>query len=307
MSIILIFIDGIGLGDNNPEINPFAVMNTPTLHDLSGGQRWLRDTPRTVTDRAIFMPTDAELGIEKGKPASGSGQAAILTGRNIPHEIGEHYGPKPNKAIRDILDRDNLFLTLKKAGRAAALINPHPPRLFEVIQSGRRLPSSIQYAVLAAGIALFNHDDYYQRRAMSPDWTGHGWVNHLGYHDAPIYEPEDAGKLLAEIGKQRDFSMFSTWLTDEFGHRARMAEAVEFMEVTDRVLAGLLANWRDADGLIVLTSDHGNMEAMDERTHTRNKVPTVAIGGGRETFADNFSDLTHITPGILRVLGVNSG
>ncbi len=306
MSVILIFIDGIGLGDNNPETNPFAVMNTPTLHALTGGQRWLRETPRIETERAIFIPTDAELGVHKNKPASGSGQAAILTGRNIPREIGEHYGPKPNKAIRDILDRDNLFITLQKTGRSAALINPHPPRLFEVIQNGRRLPSSVQYAVLAAGLDLLNDQDYYQHRAISPDWTGRGWVEHLGYPDAPIYEPEAAGKLLAELGKQRDFSMFSTWLTDEFGHRARMREAVEFMELTDRVLAGLLSHWQDTDGLIVLTSDHGNMEAMDERNHTRNKVPTIAIGQGRELFAQGFSDLTHITPGILRVLGIHS-
>lgn len=304
MSIILIFLDGIGLGENNPEINPFAAINAPTLHSLSGGQRWLRETPRIETERAIFLPTDATLGIEKGKPASGSGQAVILTGRNIPQEIGEHYGPKPNQPIRDILDVDNLFITLKNAGRDAALVNPHPPRLFEVIASGRRLPSSIQYAVLAAGIPLMNPDDYYQGRAISPDWTGEGWVNHLGYADAPTYTPYEAGQKLAEIGKQHDFSMFSTWLTDEFGHRARMSEAIAFMEMTDHVMAGLLSAWQDDDGLLILTSDHGNMEAMNERTHTRNKIPTLAIGKGREQFAENFSDLTHITPGILRVLGI---
>lgn len=302
MSVILIFLDGIGLGDNNPEINPFAVINAPTLHSLAGGKRWLRDTPRTETERAIFLPTDAQLGMEKNKPSSGSGQATILTGRNIPQEIGEHYGPKPNKAIRDILDVDNLFITLKKAGRDAALITPYPPGMFEVIKSGRRLPSSNQYAVIAAGIGMMNVDDYYAGRGLSPDWTGEGWVNYLGYPDAPLYTPEEAGQKLAEIGRQRDFSMFSTWLTDEFGHRARMAEAVEYMERTDKVLASLLANWND--GLIIITSDHGNMEAMNERNHTRNLIPTVAIGKGREVFAENFTDLTHITPGILRVLGV---
>lgn len=302
MHVILIFLDGIGLGEADPQINPFAVINAPTLHSLANGQRWLIDTPRTEAERAIFIPTDTILGVDKTRPASGSGQAAILTGRNIPQEIGEHYGPKPNKAIRDILDEDNLFITLKKAGREAALITPFPPPFFEGINSGRRLPSSVQYSVLAADIPLLTEQDYYAGQAVSPDWTGLGWTRFLGFDDAPTYTPQEAGHLLAELGRQRDFTMFSTWITDEVGHRGPFERGTEFLEQTDQVLEGLLAAWQDDDGLIIITSDHGNLEVQGDRRHSYNPVPTVAIGGGRHIFAENFSDLTHITPGILRVL-----
>jgi len=304
MHVILIFLDGIGLGDDDPAVNPFAVMNTPTLHALSGGRRWLRHTGRVESPRAIFLPTDAVLGVEGLRPQSGSGQAAILTGRNIPQEIGEHYGPKPNKAIRDILDRDNLFITLTQAGKRAALINPYPPQLHKAIARGKTLPSSIQYAALAAGVPMLTAEDYQRGAAVSPDWTGAGWRDHLGYTEAPLYTPEEAGRRLAELGKQHDFCMFSTWITDEIGHRGTFADGVAFMERTDRVFAGLLDAWDDDDGLIILTSDHGNMEVQGVRQHSKNPVPTLAIGGGRGDFAENFSDLTHITPAILRVLGI---
>jgi hypothetical protein len=279
-------------------------MNTPTLHALSGGKRWLRDTGRVESERAIFVPTDARLGVDKLRPASGSGQATILTGRNIPQEIGEHYGPKPNQPIRDILDVDNLFITLKNAGRDAALINPYPPRFFQGVESGRRLPSSIQYAVRAAGIRMLTEQDYYRGEAVSPDWTGESWASFLGYTDAPVYTPEEAGRLLAKLGRQRDFSMFSTWFTDEIGHRGPLERGVEFMETTDAVFRGLLEEWTDEDGLIILTSDHGNMEVQGDRRHSTNDVPTLAIGGGRAAFAQDLKSLADITPGILRVLGV---
>jgi 2,3-bisphosphoglycerate-independent phosphoglycerate mutase len=304
MHVILIFLDGIGLGEDDALVNPFAVMNTPTLHTLSGGRRWLRGIERVESDRAIFLPTDAVLGIHKLKPASGSGQATILTGRNISQEIGEHYGPKPSKPIRDILDVDNLFITLKEAGRSALLVTPHPPMWFKGIESGRRLPGSIEYAVRAAGAPLLTEQDYYHGEAISPDWTGQSWADYLGYRDAPIYTPEDAGRRLAELGRQHDFTMFNTWITDEIGHRGTVEQGVDFMETTDRVFQGLLAEWKDEDGLIVLTSDHGNMESIGERGHSLNEVPTLAIGGGREQFAQDFRSLVDITPGILRVLGL---
>src|SRR5262245_6848802 len=106
--ILFIFVDGIGLGDDDPTINPFAVANMPTLTALSAGKRWLRDTGRQETPRAIFIPTDPRLGVP-GRPQSGTSQAAILTGRNIPQIVGEHYGPKPNEKTRALLTEDNFF------------------------------------------------------------------------------------------------------------------------------------------------------------------------------------------------------
>lgn len=93
--VLFLFVDGIGLGDNNLSINPFAVANLPTLHRLSNGHRWLRDTGKQLSDCAAFVPTDPRLGVA-GRPQSGSSQAVILTGLNVPALIGEHYGPKPN-------------------------------------------------------------------------------------------------------------------------------------------------------------------------------------------------------------------
>lgn len=303
MHHIIIFLDGIGLGDNDPAVNPFAAIEAPTLHALAGGQRWLKDTPYTEADRAIFIPTDPRLGIA-GRPQSATGQAAILTGRNVPAELGEHYGPKPNAAIRAILDEGNLFKTVVGAGLSAALVDPYPPPFFDSINSGKRLPSSIQHAVLSAGIRMKTEQDYYRGEAISPDWTGIGWTTFLGYQDAPTYSPQAAGKQLAHLAKQHNLIFFSTWITDEIGHRGPFEDGVAYLQIFDGVMAGLLSVWDDTDGLILIISDHGNMERQGDRRHTENDVPTVVIGHDRHQFASGFAHLTDITPNLLRVMGL---
>ena len=117
--ILFLFVDGIGLGAGNPETNPFAVAQMPTLKALSNGKGWFKDTGIQESSRALFIPTDPRLGVA-GRPQSGSSQAAILTGRNVPQAIGLHYGPLPNQENRAILDENNFFMEAKAQGLQAA-------------------------------------------------------------------------------------------------------------------------------------------------------------------------------------------
>src|SRR5215207_1940114 len=180
MHILMIFLDGIGLGEDDPATNPFAAADTPTLQSLSNGKRWLRGIGRQETERAIFLPTDAGMGVP-GRPQSASGQAAILTGRNIPQLIGEHYGPRPNEAIRTILAQGNIFKELVAHGKTAALLEGYPPPFHDAVNSGKRLRSSYQLALHEAGLPLFSEAQIYSGDAMSGDWIGLGWRTNLGY------------------------------------------------------------------------------------------------------------------------------
>ena len=74
-----------------------------------------------------------------------------------------------------------------------------------------------------------------------------------------------------------------------------------------RVLLGLLDEWRDDEGLIVIISDHGNMEDLSTRRHTLNDVPTVVIGARATEFAAGFRSLTDFVPACDRMLFGNSG
>lgn len=304
LSILLIFIDGIGLGADDPASNPFAVANTPTLHALAGGQRWLASTPRTEAARSIFLPTDTKFGVE-GRPQSASGQAVIVTGRNVPLELGEHYGPRPNPPIRAILAENNIFKALTVQGKRAALLDAYPPDFFKAVDRGKRLRSSLQQAAYEGGVRIRTVDDLMAGQALSADWTGQGWRGFLGYENAPLLSLDEAGARMGELARQAEFSMFSTWISDEIGHRGPLERGVEYLEQFDAVIRGLVNTWNDHEGLIIITSDHGNMEDISTRLHTLNDVPTVVIGDKRHEFAEGFTSLLDITPRILKLLDVS--
>lgn len=301
MPILFIFLDGVGLGLPDPDHNPFVTAELPTLIGLLNGQRPLAETPRTESARSLFIPTDASLGVA-GPPQSATGQATILTGLNVPQLVGGHWGPKPTTAIAEIIKRDSLFVKLRALGLRAALLNAYPQRYFEVIASGRRNYSAVPLAVTAAGITLFNTDDLRAGQALSADFTGEGWRGELGVADAPIYALREAGHKLAELARDYHFSFFEHWITDYVGHRGDLAEARRVLERFDAVLGGVLEAWDDDAGLIVISSDHGNLEDLRHTHHTHHQVPTFIIGTQRRAFAAGLSDLTHFTPAILKAL-----
>lgn len=300
MRVLFIFLDGIGLGENNPETNPFARARMPNLNRLLDGGTLLKESAPFHGSRATLLAVDPALGVH-GLPQSATGQAVLLTGVNIPGELGYHYGPKPNPEVAAYLKEATLFSRFTREGRRAALLNAYPPRYFDGIDSGKRLYSSIPLAVINAGLSLFRHDALFEGRALSADFTGEGWRTMLGFLDAPVMEGYQAGQKLASLAREYDFSLFEYWASDYAGHKQEMDNAVRLMESFDRVLGGLVDDW-DQDGLILVTSDHGNMEDLSTRKHTAAQVPALVIGSkpAREEFTRGMKDLTHIAPAIWR-------
>ena len=301
----IFFLDGVGLGGPEATANPFAAARLPNLTGLLGENWFLAGRGPIHTPRASLAPTDATLGLP-GRPQSATGQATILTGRNVPALVGEHYGPKPNGAVADVVRAGTLFSEVVAVGGSAALITPYPAGYFAAIASGKRLLSAVPLAAAGAGLALMNADDLRAGRAVSPDFTAQGWRDHLGYSDVPVLSPEEAGRRIAAIAATYDFSFFEHWPTDQIGHRGGLAEAVAHLELIDAVLGGLLAGWDDARGLLILTSDHGNLEEKGHRQHTRNAVPTMLVGRDHAAHAASIHDLTDIAPVVRRALRLPS-
>lgn len=301
MTILTLFLDGIGLGADDPATNPFATADTPALISLTNGLRWLASTGMQASERAVFIPTDARLGVA-GNPQSGTGQASLLTGLNAPEIIGRHYGPKPDIMTREIIAKHSYFRRLTEKGRSARLLTAYPPRLIADFERGKTLRSSIQQAAFESGAPHFTLEDLKQKRALTAEWTTDSWRSHLRFRDLPLYSPTDAGRLLARLAQEYDFAFHSHWLTDRIGHRGTLSEGIGILEKFDAVLAGLLKEWDDDAGLIVVTSDHGNMEDLSTRRHTLNPVPTLVIGRRAAEFTDGFSRLTDYVNACDRIL-----
>jgi hypothetical protein len=303
MRVLFLFLDGVGLGSPDPAINPLAAAEMPVLRRLLDGSPLVAGRTPVDNTRATLLALDATLGVA-GLPQSATGQAALLTGKNIPAAIGEHYGPKPNPAIKGYLNNGNLFSSVAARGQRAALLNAYPPRYFEAIESGRRLPGAIAMAARYAGLALKTKEDLFAGQALSVDFTGLGWRESLGFHDTPLFTPEQAGQKLRELAVALDFSIFEYWLSDMVGHKQDMEAACAILHTLDRVLGTLIDSWQDEQGLILVTSDHGNLEDITTRRHTANPVPCLLIGSAklRRQYASRLSDLTDVYDLILSIL-----
>ncbi|HEX6306152.1 MAG TPA: hypothetical protein VFZ76_18275, partial [Anaerolineales bacterium] len=184
MRFLFLFLDGIGLSTDTSASNPFVRAKMPRLKNLLDGQALVARSAPHRNERASLLSLDACLGVE-GLPQSATGQATLVTGVNVPEEIGRHYGPKPNLPIASIIRRENLFTSLQAQNYRPALLNAYPHRYFEAIESGRRLYSAIPLAVTSAGIALKTTDDLFAGQALSADFTGQGWREQLGFPETP--------------------------------------------------------------------------------------------------------------------------
>lgn len=319
MKVLFIFMDGIGLGENNPETNPLARAKMPNLNALLDGRSLLKESAPFDGEHASLIAIDAGVGVD-GLPQSATGQAMLLTGKNISAELGYHYGPKPNPEVAAYLNGETLFSKCVAAGKKTALLNAYPPRYFDGIDSGKRIYSSIPMAVTNAGLELFKHEDLFAGRALSADFTGEGWRTMLGFPDAPVMSAHEAGKKLISLAMGYDFSFFEYWASDYAGHKQQMETAVRLMEGFDGVLGGIVESgkWdgelKDEGGMIALrdellvlvTSDHGNMEDLSTRKHTDAHVPALVIGSksAREEFMRGMTDLTHVAPAIWRMVAI---
>lgn len=301
MRVLFLFLDGVGLGADDPFYNPLAAAPMPHLQRLLEGRRLLYHAAPFHGVKASLLALDACLGVP-GLPQSATGQAILLTGLNVPQRTGEHYGPKPNRLVASYL-HDTLFSRFVRAEKRAILLNAYPESYFQRVRSGKWLYSAIPQAVVNAGLPLLTAEDLYAGRAISADFTGQGWRERLGYANAPLLSSRAAGLRLAALARDYDFAMFEYWPSDYAGHGKDLQAALGLLETLDGVLGGLADAWDD-DGLIVVTSDHGNLEDLSTRRHTANPVPCLLIGPQeiRRKFAADLPDLTGVAKGIERLV-----
>ena len=292
MSVLLFFIDGLGIGSrgiSNPfdglaNSAPLAVFKNeapPMLDGLDG----------------VLVPTDACLGVE-GRPQSASGQTTILTGVNAPALLGYHKQGFPNKALLEIIREHSLFLKLKNAGVAPiTFANAYTKRFF----AGRpRWVSATTAAVEAAGLPFRTVDDLRNGQAVFQDFTNRMLIE--WGEDVPLRTANEAAEVLATIANQSQFTLYEYFITDKIGHAQDMEAAKAVLQNLALLIRQMLAHVDLARTSVILTSDHGNIEDLSSRNHTLNEVPTIVWGANRDSIASRIKSLADITPAIVESL-----
>jgi 2,3-bisphosphoglycerate-independent phosphoglycerate mutase len=325
--ILLLFVDGVGLGDDDAAINPFMSAALPALHGVLGVRAITRGaTPRHAAD-ASLVGVDATLGFD-GTPQSGTGQAALLTGLNAVAIHGGHFGPWVPARLRPLVSTESVLAVAQAAGHTVAFANAYPEEVLQLMTDNggsrpsdaaaavpsdapdartgrrRRAPAFLRagppVAAFGAGLLTRHTAALEVGDAVASEITNEGWRERLARSTVPVIDAARAGRNLSRIANRYDLTMFAHYATDYAGHTRDLDKAVIALERFDSFMGGVLAGI-DRDALIFVVADHGNIE--DVRTgHTRNPALGLVIGNGHALSARRLHSLMDVTPAILDLL-----
>ncbi len=310
VAVFLLFVDGLGLGEPDPDSNPVAHPRLRWLTCAAGRPlargAWMPavDYRVELTGRSIpatLTALDAGLGVP-GLPQSATGQTALFTGVNAAALVGGHRNAHPTGRLKEVLHARSIFRLAAEAGKKVTFVNAFTPEYFAMVEQGRLRHSATTLAVLAAGIGLRDLDDLRRGEAVYQDVTN--LALRARGHDLPVADPFVAGRAAARIASGQDLAMFEYFQTDRAGHHRDAAESRRVLQVLDAFFGGLLTDLDLDRRLLVLASDHGNVEDATGRTHTTNPVPALLLGARARETASGLGSLTEVAPAVLACMGV---
>ncbi len=302
LHILFIFIDGLGLGAPDAQTNPLATLTLPAFKTLAANQPWTNTLAAQQTPAHIVKPIDACLGME-GLPQSGTGQATLFSGINCAEAAGRHFGPYPHSTSKPILTAHNVFAQVKRAfdkeAEPAAFANAYPPPFFAHAEKRNRWTVTT-FSCMAADVQIRTTATLQAGRALTAEISNTAWRERLGI-DVPIITEQEAAKRLLDLSADHAFTLFEYYLSDKAGHSQSMEKATTVLHALNRFFEGILHHLNPQNTLLLITSDHGNLEDLSTKSHTTNPVPLVAYGRGADHFKE-VTSLLDVTPAILETL-----
>jgi hypothetical protein len=307
----LVFVDGLGWGGEDPRVNPCRsyggrFFDLPAQETGGAGDR---TEPQEFAGGWV-RPIDATLGVE-GVPQSATGQTSLLTGQSAQGRLGKHLTGFPNEPLREMLLDGSILRRVKRAGRRSAFLNAYRPLFFQLPRETQLRLSATTIANLAAENRFFGLADVVRRRAIYQEFTNRE-LQEKGF-EVPTFSPAEAGEVLAEQGLRHDFTLFEYFQTDRAGHSQDRCRVEAELTKLEEFLASLLdrlgldggggsATSVGPEPLVILTSDHGNLEDLSTRRHTRNPVPLMAWGTGARRLVGQVENIAGVVPAVLSLL-----
>ncbi len=282
MRVAILFTDGVGVGTRDPSVNPLARADY-LLSQFADGTGTLLPSGGSRHD------VDTTFGIP-GRPQSASNQTAIFTAQPAPALLGRHLLGYPNQTLRELLAKDSIVRRITDAGKSATFANSYPveyldalglqhrPSLSRDIEFPERLQrrfkaSASTLAMAAAGVSLRTLDDARNHEGLTHDIDGSSAIGRRLI--VPRRSPSEAAGIFWKLSV--DFTLFEHFLADEAGHAQDFIEAQRALSTFD-AFARAVIEQMPAQTQLLICSDHGNVEDLSSRSHTRNAVAVLCFG-----------------------------
>jgi 2,3-bisphosphoglycerate-independent phosphoglycerate mutase len=293
----MIFIDGVGIGEEDHEKNPFFKYGFSSIKNEFGAIPSLTNQ-KFQTKNSYLFPVDACLGIE-GLPQSGTGQTSIFCGVNASEIIGKHFGPYPYSTLIPIIKEKNILYYYKNLGKKVTFANAYPDEFFEFIKKKKSRLSVTSLSATLSGLQLKTKDDVLNKSALTAEITNERWNQKLGYN-LPVLKPSEAAGTLLKIAENNSFTLYEYFLTDHAGHGRYSGGAEEILKILNDFLSEIFAKLNRDEMTLIICSDHGNLEDISIKSHTKNPALTISIGKFASELAESIKDLTDIKPAIIK-------
>jgi hypothetical protein len=295
MSVLFIFIDGVGVGRKS-DFNPLSKRSLKSFTYFTEGEGLHSGIQPSFKKDKLYLPIDANLDVE-GLPQSGTGQATLFSGENASKIAGKHFGPFPYSKTKFLLKEKSLFQKALKEGFKPHFLNAYPDIFFEKSRKRNRWTCTT-LMTKSAGIELNGLDTVLDGKSLTAEIVQDAWRNSLNLDVPKITSKEAAERALNSLNTF-DLVLYEYYLTDKAGHEMNREKADKVLGVLDNFLIEIIENLKDGDTLVI-SSDHGNIEDLSTKTHTRNPVP-LFVKGDISAFK-KASSIMDVTPGIIETL-----
>lgn len=287
--VIMIMIDGFGIPEGGYHCPVYSRYCVPGFLDLL---------------EKHSIPIDAHLDVN-GLPQSATGQCSLFCGINAAKILGAHLQGFPNKKLRDAIRNKNIFKTLIEKGETVTFANAYIHYDLEDLERiGMRSVTTIMTQNEIGEVR--NIDDLLRGDAVYHDLTREvansnsiqRWKKNPPTARTPVprypeISPEQAADDLARIAQAYDFTLFEYFMTDRAGHKRTEELLDQALGNFSRFFVRLI---EETNGRlnVIMTSDHGNCEDINVRSHTENPVPFFRHG----------SNLPNVD-GLVSIVGVH--
>jgi len=195
---------------------------------------------------------------------------------------------------------------------------------FPVAFDEQRVPDTLAEALSRAGVRQLHaaetekyaHVTYFLNGGEEKEWEGEARILVPSPRDVPSYDlkpemsaVELAARFCGEIGDDYRFAIVNFANPDMVGHTGSIPAVRTAVEAVDRCLGRVLDCVGRAEGICLVTADHGNAEVMLEpdgvsphTAHTSNPVPLVVTDPGL-ALRDG-GELSDLAPTVLELLGL---
>ena len=291
---ILVFIDGLGWGETDPAVNPQYAYGGDIFR-LPARE----DSVQKISREGWARPIDAVLGVS-GVPQSATGQTTLLAGVNAQQILGKHLTGFPNEVLREVLLEKSILKRLTDLGLAARFLNAFRPRFWELTRQRQLTLSATTVATLAANLPFFTLDYVRAGRSIYQEFTN-AELKARGFELDPM-TPAEAGRILGRASRDLDFTLYEYFQSDKAGHSGDIERSCAELAKLDSFMTALLEELSEDLGtgtLVVVTSDHGNLEDATTRRHTLNPVPLMGWGDGARKFLAAVTRLDQVSGAIV--------